>query len=61
MAEDKNKNLDKKPMELSPDDHELNQIPSASEGNSSEISTVESGIELRTVENTMEDYFLRTF
>ena len=73
MAEDKNKdkNLDKNPKELPSedivggndrDDRSASPVTTGAsdsvseEGSSSEI---EQGIELRTVENTMEDYFLR--
>ena len=49
------------PEELTPEDHKLGRAASSvSEGDNSDgQATVESGIELRTVENTMEDYFLR--
>ena len=55
MAEDKNKNIQ------GAEDMPAEDLPKPTE-NVSEVddsSTVEQGIELRTVENTMEDYFLR--
>ena len=60
MAEDKKNISNEFPRELSPEDRKLGRTASSvSEGDSSEGNTIENGIELRTVENTMEDYFLR--
>ena len=70
MEEDKTNNMDKSsdsptngtPSELPSEDLKLGRAPLSvsEEGNSDGDSTLaENGIELRTVENTMEDYFLR--
>ena len=51
---------DKKPSELSPEDRKLGRAPlSVSEEDGSDGLKTETGVESRTVENTMEDYFLR--
>ena len=59
MEDNTKNNQEKDPMETSPEDRKLGRTPlSVSEGDVSEDLSVE-GIEVRGVESTMEDYFLR--
>ena len=61
MEDDKNKNNDlpNGSMDTSPEDHKLGRAPSSvPEGDVSENHTID-GIEIKPVEHTMEDYFLR--